>query len=61
MGQLLSVLESISRGEIPDFVKNAMLLTAIGAEGFRLSMSDTILVANMLCIAKLHKKGQTEN
>ena len=39
----LVVLESISRGEIPDSVKNAMLLNAIGAEGFRLSMSDPIL------------------
>ena len=37
----LVVLESVSRGSISDAVKNAMLLNAIGAEGFRLSrMSD---------------------
>ena len=39
----LVVLESVSRGAISDAVKNAMLLNAIGAEGFRLSMSDPVL------------------
>ena len=39
----LVVLESVSRGAISDAVKNAMLLNAIGAEGFHLSMSDPVL------------------
>ena len=40
---LVVLVESISRGAISDAVKNAMLLNAIGAEGFRLSMSDPVL------------------
>ena len=37
------VLGAISLGTLPDAVKNAMLLNALGAEGFRLAASDPIL------------------
>ena len=39
----LVVLESVSRGAISNAVKNTMLVNAIGAEGFCLSMSDPVL------------------
>ena len=39
----LVVLSSLSPGAISDSVKNAMLLNALGTEGFRLATSDPIL------------------
>ena len=39
----LVVLSALSPGAIPDSVKNAMLLNALGTEGFRLATSDPIL------------------
>ena len=37
------MLSALSPGAIPDSVKNAMLLNALGTEGFRLATSDPIL------------------
>ena len=39
----LVVLSALFPGAIPDSVKNAMLLNALGTEGFRLATSDPIL------------------
>ena len=41
----LTVLTSLSPGQFTDGIKNAMLLNALGSEGFRLSTADPVLSA----------------